>query len=89
MNLVQIECNVQSQQQISDLILEVSPSTGVAQVWNLTSIREGSLYSLPDWSIKYGGLKPNQPLSWGGIISDPNTRLRYLPRLDGRDRQEL
>ena len=87
---LQIECNVvnQSARDIDDLYVELPRDSGVAQIWNMTEVRGGVLYSLPGWATQHGGLKVNQPLSWGGIVSNPNTRLRYLPKT-GASHEEL
>ena len=78
---MQIECSLvnRGNQNIPDVKLNFSPNAGIAQIWNMTSVIEGKVYSLPDWSVRYGGLKPNDPLSWGGIVSNPNVQLKYTP----------
>ena len=78
-----------SQDAIPDLQAQFSQGAGVVQVWCMTPITEGSLYRLPEWSTQHGGLKPDQPLRWGGIVSDPNTRITYRPSQSHAGHTEL
>jgi hypothetical protein len=53
----------------------------IVQVWSLTErevdVDGRNAYSLPEWVVKWGGLKPVEPLTCGGIFID-------TPQLDIR-----
>lgn len=78
--LIQVEAKFKNADKavLPDLIVEATPAHQLQQLWNLTAIEEGKLYSLPSFCTDYGGLQPDQEFGWGGISAAE--KLRFIVR---------
>ena len=65
--------------QLKNLVVEAIPANQVQQLWNLTVIEEGRLYSLPSFCTDYGGMHPQQQFGWGGIFTAPSLKFVVRP----------